>query len=95
VGVATALSLFVSLVLALLAFSTRRYEVAPDVDRLVQQMQHLDDDGLRWIALEGLINALEVNESKVDRKAGYLYLSAMGLLVSILLFAAFFIYFLT
>lgn len=94
VGVTTAACLFLSLVLALLAFSTRRYEVAPDVDRLVQQMQHLDDSALRWIALEGLVNALEVNESKVDKKAGYLFLSAIGLLGAILVFAAFFIYFL-
>lgn len=93
-GIMMATALFLSLVLALLAFSTRRYEVAPDIDRLIQQMQHLDDSALKWVALEGLAHAVAVNESKVDSKAGYLFLSALGLLVAILLFAAFFIYFL-
>jgi hypothetical protein len=94
VGVTTATWLFLSLVFALLAFSTRRYEVAPDIDPLVLQMQHLDDLALKWIALEGLMNAIEVNESKVGRKAGYLFASATGLLVAILVLASFFIYFL-
>ena len=70
VAVVITFALFWSLVLALLAFSTRRYEIAPDIDRLLQQMQHLDDNSLKWIALEGLANALEVNESKVTRNLG-------------------------
>lgn len=52
VGIAATGLLFISLVFALLAFSTRRYEVAPDLEPLIQQMQHLEDDGLRWIALK-------------------------------------------
>lgn len=60
----------------------------------IREERLYDDSSLRWIALEGLVNALEVNESKVDRKAGYLFLSAIGLLGAILVFAAFFIYFL-
>ena len=92
VAIGTAGSLFISLVFALLAFSTRRYEVAPDLDPLLQQMQHLDNDGLRWIALEGLVNAVEVNESKVDTKAQHLFSSAVALLVAILILAGRFIY---
>ena len=94
VAVVITIALFISLVMALISFSTRAYETAPDIERLLQQMQHLDDGGLKWIALEGLSNALEVNESKVDRKSGYLFLSAMGLLLAILVFAFFFVYFL-
>ncbi len=84
--------LFISLVFALLAFSTRRYEIAPDLEPLVRQMQHLDDDGLRWIALEGLVNAVEVNESKMNAKAEHLFFSAVALLMAILVLAGFFIY---
>lgn len=92
IGIAAAGLLFISLVFDLLAFSTRRYEVAPDLEPLVQQMQHLDGDGLRWIALEGLVNAVEVNESKVNAKAEHLFSSAVALLMAILVLAGFFIY---
>lgn len=92
VGMATATCLFISLVLALLAFSARRYEVAPDLDPLVAQMQHLDNDALKWTALEGLANAVEVNETKVATKASYLFLAAIALLAAILILAVYFIY---
>ena len=92
VGIGVTGLLFISLVFALFAFSTRRYEVAPDLDPLIQQMQHLEDDGLRWIALEGLVNAVDVNESKVDAKAEHLFLSAVALLLAILTLAGYFIY---
>lgn len=92
IGVATALFLFLSFVFALLGFSTRRYEVAPDLDPLLVQMQHQDDDGLKWIALEGLSNAVAVNESKVDSKAWHVFLSALSLLAGVLALAGHFIY---
>lgn len=92
VGIGVAGFLFIALVFALLAFSTRRYEVAPDLEPLIRQMQHLEDDGLRWIALEGLANAVEVNESKVNAKAEHLFFSAVALLAAVLVLAAYFIY---
>lgn len=88
------LLLFASLALALLAFGTRRYEVAPDIDQLLPQMPHLDDEALRWIALNGYVNALDVNESKVEQKADLTFYSGMTLLGAILIFGGYFIYFL-
>lgn len=92
IGVATALFLFCSLVFALLGFSMRRYEVAPDLDPLLAQMQHQDDEGLKWIALEGLSNAVAVNESKVDGKAWHVFLAGLSLLAGVLVLAGHFIY---
>ena len=86
--------LFASLGLALLAFGTRRYEVAPDIDQLLPQMPHLDDDALRWIALNGYVNALDVNESKIEQKADLTFYSGMCFLAAIVMFGGYFIYFL-
>lgn len=94
VGIADSALLFTSLVLALLAFGTRKYEVAPDVDQLLSRMHHLDDQGLQWVALQGIVNALDVNESKVARKANFLFYSGAALLVAVLVLAGYFVYFL-
>lgn len=42
--------------------------------------------------LEGLVNAIDVNESKVNAKAEHLFLSAVALLLAILALAGYFIY---
>ena len=94
IAVIVTVLLFASLGLALLAFGTRRYEVAPDIDQLLPQMPHLDDDALRWIALKGYVNALDVNESKVEQKADLTFYSGMTLLGAIVIFGGYFIYFL-
>lgn len=84
--------LLASLVLAILAFSTRAYETAPDVDQLIPQMQHLDDQSLKWIALNGFVRALDVNEFTVERKAELLFYSALALLGTIVAFGGYFVY---
>jgi hypothetical protein len=90
IGVATLL--LTSLVLAILAFSTRAYEIAPDIDSLLPQMSLLDDLSLKSIALKGFVTALDINESKVERKAALLFYSAITLLGAITLFGSYFVY---
>jgi hypothetical protein len=85
--------LILSLVLALLAFATRHYEIAPEIDSLLQQMPNSDDELLKSAALPSLVNALDINEPKVNQKATMLYYSALALLGGIFLFATHFMYF--
>lgn len=80
--------------MALIAFATRQYEIAPDVDRLVDHMRHLDDAALKWIALENFAVARDLNEVKIGRKANFLFFSGSTLLVAVLIIGANFIYFL-
>lgn len=82
-----------ALVLALLAFATRHYEIAPDVESLGQQMQTSTDEQLKVVSLESLFRALDINEPKVNQKATFLYYSGFLLLGALFLFAAHFMYF--
>lgn len=85
--------LLAALTLALLAFATRHYEIAPDVDSLRQQMLASTDEQLKAASLESLYRALDINEPKVNQKATFLYYSGFLLLGAVFLFAAHFMYF--
>jgi hypothetical protein len=89
-SVAITVLLLGSLTLALLAFATRRYETAPDVEDLVR-FNHLSSDQIQWRALSDLLFALEVNESKMAQKSNLLFYSGLMLLVTVVLFGAYFV----
>jgi hypothetical protein len=91
VGVLVALLLFVSLVLALLSFSTRRFEIAPDIVSLATRSQTETEASLRASAVPGIIDALQINESKVGQKANLLFMSGTGLMLSVAVFGGNFI----
>ncbi len=89
---AVAAALFISLVLALLSFATRRFELAPNIDQLVAEMHRQDDDTLRTLALDGVISAIDVNALKVDHKAALLFYACGALLIGVLLLGSYVIY---
>jgi cytochrome bd-type quinol oxidase subunit 2 len=88
----TALLLLGALVLAVLAFATRRYETAPNLEALVSVMSENQDDFLRWMALPDVLEALEINESKVSEKAAYLFYAGASLLLGIVLFGGYYVW---
>jgi len=92
-GLVLALSLIVmaSLVTALIAFITRHYEVAPDIDRFsVPDIGH--ENQMVTIALEGYLNAIEINEKKVAEKATFLFWAGGTLLLAAVLATVYFVY---
>jgi hypothetical protein len=91
VGVLVALLLFVSFVLALLSFSTRRFGIAPDVSALASEAATTAPSSLRWTALSDIVDALEMNEPKVGHKADLLFASGIGLMLAIASFGGYFI----
>lgn len=82
-----------SLILALLAFATRHYELAPDIDDLWPAYSSASNDELRWAAFPGLLEARDINQPKVDQKAALLFWAGVSLLLGVLLFAGFFVWF--
>jgi hypothetical protein len=91
IGVLVALLLFISFVLALLSFSTRRFGVAPDVSALASEAATATASSLRWGALSDIVDALEMNEPKIGRKADLLFASGVGLMLAIASFGGYFI----
>ncbi|MDP9222581.1 MAG: hypothetical protein M3P18_01755 [Actinomycetota bacterium] len=91
VGVLVAFLLFISLVLALLSFSTRRFELAPDLSALVPAARTSSGPSLRWAALPDILSALEINEPKIGQKANLLFYSGAGLMVAAGLFGGYFL----
>jgi hypothetical protein len=91
VGILVALLLFVSFVLALLSFSTRRFGIAPDVSALASEVDTATPSSLRWTALSEILDALEMNEPKVGQKANLLFASGLGLMLAIASFASYFV----
>lgn len=81
-----------SLVLALLAFATRHYELAPDIDDLLTH-DDLPETELKWAAMPSVLRALDVNQPKVDRKALYLSWAGVALLVGASSFTAYYVWF--
>jgi hypothetical protein len=83
VGVSVALLLFVSFVLGLLSFSTRRFGIAPDVSALASEAATAAPSSLRSTALSDILDALEMNEPKIAAKANLLYLAGLSLMLAI------------
>ena len=81
-----------SLVAAGVSFATRNYVVAPSLDDLVVLMDSDPSVNLRAVALPSILNALEVNEPKVNQKATWLSAAGALLLVAAILFVGQFVY---
>jgi len=92
VVMATSLLLLGALVLALLAFATRRYETAPNPEALVSSMADSRDDQLKWMVLPDILEALEINEAKVSEKAAYLFYGGASLLLGIIVFGGYYVF---
>ena len=91
VGVAVALLLLTSLLLALLSFSTRRFQLAPNLQALVAAANTGSAESLRWGVLPAVLEALEINEPKVAQKADLLFYSGCSLMLATATFGASFI----
>lgn len=82
-----------SFVLSLLSFAIRNYDLGPDIWALTDQMVAANDSDLKEDSLPSVLNALDVNEPKIDRKARLLSYSGILLLIGVLSAAAYSVYF--
>jgi hypothetical protein len=90
VGVA-AIALTSSLVFALLAFWTRRYDVAPKPEALSQLMA-AREEWLQWRFIPNVLNAIAVNRRKLALKSAFLTWALICLIVAVVLLGGYFIY---
>jgi hypothetical protein len=90
VGIA-AIALTSSLVFALLAFWTRRYDLAPRPEALSQLME-AREEWLRWRFIPNVLNAIAVNRRKLALKSAFLTWAMVCLIVAVLLLGGYFIY---
>lgn len=91
-GVAVAVLLLSSLLLALLSFATRRFDLAPDIPVLVSAATVESERSLRWAALPAVQEALAMNEPKIAQKANLLFYSGCTLMLAALFFGGYFIF---
>lgn len=68
-----------SLITALVAFATRRYQTAPNPDAVIRLMT-ADQAWLEWRFLGNLRNAIEVNRRNLRLKARFLGASLVSLI---------------
>jgi len=94
-GVSVSISLLFSILLALLAFSTRKYETAPAPAAVIGLMEQGGDAWLKWRFLGNMVVALTINRSKLERKARLLSSAIGSLLIVVLLLGGYLIYLLT
>jgi hypothetical protein len=93
VAVAVAGLLLISLVLALLSFSTRRFELAPSAASLLPDVNAGETAAqMRWRALADVLEALEINEPKVGQKANLLFVSAYILTLAVGVLGGYFVF---
>ena len=90
VGIA-AIALTSSLVFALLAFWTRRYDVAPRPEALSQLMA-TREEWLKWRFIPNVLNAIAVNRRKLALKSAFLTWALVSLIATVLLLGGYFIY---
>lgn len=90
VGIA-AIALTSSLVFALLAFWTRRYDVAPRPEALSQLMA-AREEWLKWRFIPNVLNAIAVNRRKLALKSAFLTWALVSLIATVLLLGGYFIY---
>jgi len=69
-----------SLILALLAFTTGRYDAAPDPDAVIRFMA-ADPSWLEWRFLGNMRTAIDANRGKLGTKARFLTVALMTLIV--------------
>ncbi|MGH2750870.1 MAG: hypothetical protein ACRDK3_08375 [Actinomycetota bacterium] len=91
-GVTVTISLLLSILLALLAFSTRKYETAPTPEAVIDLMEQGSEAWLKWRFLGNLIVALTINRSKLARKTRLLSSAIALLFTVVLLLGAYLIY---
>lgn len=84
--------IFLSLARALLAFATRRYEIAPDVNDLAPMMLYGNDAYLKWNSLPTVLEAIDLNEPKLAQKADLLFYAGLSMLVALTAMTGYFIY---
>ncbi len=76
------LTLFASLLLALLAFANRRYEDAPNPSHVVRFALR-DEAWLQWRFMGNVLGAIDVNGRKLRRKARLLASSLVSLIAAV------------
>lgn len=86
-----AIALTSSLVFALLAFWTRRYDVAPRPEALSQLMA-AREEWLKWRFIPNVLNAIAVNRRKLALKSAFLTWALVSLIATVLLLGGYFIY---
>ncbi|MGH2658410.1 MAG: hypothetical protein ACRDHS_01800 [Actinomycetota bacterium] len=89
-GVA-AITLTGSLVLALLAFWTRRYDLAPRPEALSQLMA-AREEWLKWRFIPNALNAIAVSRRKPALKSALLTWALVCLIAAVLLLGGYFVY---
>lgn len=90
-AILTVLLQLISLVLALGAFASRRYEPGLRPETVVRLMA-ADSLWLRWRFLGNLVEAIEVNRGKLRWKARALTLSLACLICAVVLMGGYFMY---
>jgi hypothetical protein len=85
------IALILSLSLALVAFSNRRYESAPAPEAVARFMR-ADEQWLRWRFIGNMLDALEVNRGKLEWKARFFTGALLGLIVSVGTLGGYFLY---
>jgi hypothetical protein len=88
VGIA-AIALTGSLILGLLAFWTRRYDVAPRPEALAQLMT-ASEEWLKWRFIPNVLDALAVNRRKLALKSAFLTWALACLIAAVVLLGGYF-----
>jgi hypothetical protein len=91
VAVAALAALIVSMLLSLLAFGTRRYQLAPHPEALIRFMAR-GEGWLKWRFLGNLIDALDRNRDNLVMKARLLGGAVLALIASVGLAGGYFLY---
>ncbi len=81
-----------SVILSLSSFATRHYETGPDAADLAARMQHLGDAGLQQLAIPPLLEAIDINDSKVNQKAALLSYSGICLMLGTFFISLYYLY---
>lgn len=92
IGIGVAVSLFLSLLFALLALLARKYEIAPSPPAVVGLMEQGDENWLKWRFLGNLLVALDINRNKLVVKARVLIAAIASLGIVVLMLGAYLIY---
>ena len=77
--------------MGLLAFWTRRYDVAPRPEALAQLMA-ASEEWLKWRFIPNVLDALAVNRRKLALKSAFLTWALACLIAAVVLLGRYFIY---
>lgn len=92
IGVAITAVLFASIALALGSFANRKYETAPTPAAVVGLMGEGGENWLKWRFLANLLNAVDINRPKLQRKVRLLSSAVALLLLVVLILGAYLSY---